>query len=138
MAGRHLATSRFRTAWTRGVLTGSPPISVPPEIRGLKIMAQRRRNRTGVACLHPGERRCRRFVTSNPSAGIHCVNEQDAAHLLDRVWVRLRRVSGADDIFGIDAFEMRARILDDTIIAAFDRPVTGNRDDRGRVDTRGT
>jgi hypothetical protein len=63
------------------------------------------------------------------------VQQRDAAHLLDRVRVRLRRVSGADDVFGVDTFEMRARILDDTIIAAFDRTVAGNRDDRVRVNT---
>src|ERR1700751_6354706 len=32
---------------------------------------------------------------------------------------------------------MRARIFDDTVVAAFDRPIAGNRNDRMRVDTGG-
>jgi len=62
------------------------------------------------------------------------VKQEDAPHLLDRVRVRLGRVGGADDVFGIDAGEMRARIFDDTIVAARDRPVAGNRNDRMSVD----
>jgi hypothetical protein len=46
-------------------------------------------------------------------------------------------VSGTDDVFGIDAFKMRARIFDDIVVAAFDRPIAGNRDDRMRMDTGG-
>ncbi len=42
-------------------------------------------------------------------------------------------MSGADEIFGIDAVEMRARILDDAVVAALDRPIAGNRDNRMRV-----
>src|SRR6516165_5094332 len=65
------------------------------------------------------------------------MKQQDATHLFDRVRVRLRRVSGADDVLGIHTVEMRARIFDDTVVAAFDRPIAFNRDDRMRVDTRG-
>jgi len=63
------------------------------------------------------------------------VEQQNAANLLDRIRVRLRRVRGTDDVFRIDAIEMRARILDDTVVAALDRPIAGNRDDRMRMDT---
>ena len=63
------------------------------------------------------------------------MQQQDAAHFFDRVRVRLCRVSGADDVFGIDLIEMRARIFDDAVIAALDRPVAGNRNDRVRVNT---
>jgi hypothetical protein len=65
------------------------------------------------------------------------VKKQNAAYLLDRARVRLRRVSGTDNIFGIDAVEMRARIFDDTVVAALDRPIAGNRDDRMCMDTGG-
>jgi len=42
-------------------------------------------------------------------------------------------MSGADDVFGIDPVEVRARIFDDTVIAVLDRPVAGDRNDRLRV-----
>src|ERR1700756_2019459 len=42
-------------------------------------------------------------------------------------------MSGADDVFGIDTVEMRARIFDDTVIAALDRSVAGDRNDRVRM-----
>jgi hypothetical protein len=61
------------------------------------------------------------------------VKQQDASHFLDGVGVRLHRVSGADDVFGIDAVEMRDRIFNDAIVAVFDRPVAGDRDNRMRV-----
>jgi len=65
------------------------------------------------------------------------MKQQDATYFLDRVWVRLHRVCGAHNVLGVDAIEMRTRILDDTVVAAFDRAVTGNRDDRVRVDAGG-
>ena len=65
------------------------------------------------------------------------VKQEDPAYLLDRVRVRLRGVARADDVFGIDTVEMRARILDDTVVAALDGPVAGNSNDRMRVDARG-
>src|SRR6267378_2935514 len=78
-----------------------------------------------------------RLIAGHPPASVRRVKLQDAAHLLDRVWVRLRRVSGADDVLGIDAVEMRARIFDDAVVATLDRPAAGNGDDRVCVDTGG-
>ena len=88
--------------------------------------------------LHPGAGGSRLLAARYPPANVRRVEQQNAANLLDRVRVRLRRVSGTDDVFGVDALEMRARILDDTVVAAFDRPIAGNRDDRMRMDTGGT
>src|SRR5215472_19243240 len=87
-------------------------------------------------CLHPDARRRQRVAAGNPRANVARVKHQDAPHLLDRVRVRLCRVAGVDDVFGIYTVEMRARIFDDTVIAALDRPTAFNRDDRMRVDTR--
>src|SRR6516164_2812487 len=80
--------------------------------------------------LHPGARRRQRVVAGNPCADFGRVKQQDAAHFLDRVRVRLRRVTGTDDVFGIHTVEVRARIFDDTVVAALDRPIAFNRDDR--------
>src|SRR6267154_410132 len=74
-----------------------------------------------------------RLIAWHPPASVRRVKLQNAAHLLDRVRVRLRRVSGADDVLGIDAVEMRARIFDDAVVAALDWSIAGNRDNRMRV-----
>ena len=79
----------------------------------------------------------RRLAAGHPPASIRRVKQEDPTHLLDRVRVRLRGVARADDVFGIDTVEMRARILDDTVVAALDRPVAGNSNDRMRVDAGG-
>src|SRR5260221_2688781 len=76
----------------------------------------------------------RLLAAGDPGTSIGGVEQEDASHLLDRVWIRLRRVPGADNVLGVDAFEMRAAVLDDAIVAALDRPVAVDRDDRMRVD----
>ena len=72
--------------------------------------------------LRPGAGGSRLLAAGYPPANIRRVDQQNAAHILDRVRVRLRRVSGTNDVFGIDAFEMRARIFDDTVVAASTGP----------------
>ena len=45
---------------------------------------------------------------------------------------------GPDDVFGLDAIEMRALVFDDAIVAILDRPLVGDRDDRIRMDAGAT
>ena len=118
-------------------ICGSVSQSIPALSRSLAAHKIRRNNLQLAQCqrLHPSARRWHRVAAGNPRADLGCVKQQDAAHLLDRVRVRLYRVSGADDVFGIHTVEMRARIFDDTVVAALDRPIAFNRDDRMRVDT---
>src|SRR5215470_13486968 len=71
--------------------------------RNSLLLTQRQR-------LHPAARRRQRVVAGYPRADLGSVKQQDAAHLLDRVRVRLRRVTGPDDVLGIHTIEMRAGI----------------------------
>jgi hypothetical protein len=47
-------------------------------------------------------------------------------------------VAGADDVFGLDAVEVPALVLDNAIVAGLDRPVAGARNDRIRMDAGAT
>src|SRR6516162_9652265 len=100
-------------------ICGSVSQSIPALSRSLAAHKIRRNNLQLAQCqrLHPSARRWHRVAAGNPRADLGCVKQQDAAHLLDRVRVRLYRVSGADDVFGIHTVEMRARIFDDTVVA---------------------
>ena len=113
-------------------MTTRLPVSLPSERRTFS-----RRLGSGVDASIPVRDCGRRLAAGHPPASIRRVKQEDPTHLLDRVRVRLRGVARADDVFGIDTVEMRARILDDTVVAALDRPVAGNSNDRMRVDAGG-
>src|SRR5689334_19793688 len=77
----------------------------------------------------------RRLVAAgDPGTCFGGMEQEDPPHLLDRVWIRLRRVPGADDVLGFDTGEMRALVLDDPVVAVLDRPVAVHRDDRMCMD----
>src|SRR5262245_3099654 len=52
------------------------------------------------------------------------VEQQNAAHFLDRVGIALRRMAGLHDEFGLDRFDVSGGILDHAIIPLLDRPIT--------------
>jgi hypothetical protein len=114
------------------LMTTRLPVSLPSERRTFS-----RRLGSGVDASIPVRDCGRRLAAGHPPASVRRVKQEDPAYLLDRVRVRLRGVARADDVFGIDTVEMRARILDDTVVAALDGPVAGNSNDRMRVDARG-
>ena len=63
------------------------------------------------------------------------VLDQDPFDLLDCIWVRLGRVTGADNLFRLDSFDMRAFVGDHAIRSAYQRTLAEHRDDRVRSNT---
>jgi len=61
------------------------------------------------------------------------VQAQDAPHFVHRERMALHGVPGSDHQLGLHALDVRARILDDAIVAILDRPRSLDRDDRVRV-----
>jgi hypothetical protein len=65
------------------------------------------------------------------------VKEKNTSNLLDRVGIGLRRMSGPDDIFRLDALDMRVLVLDDAVVADLDGAIAAHGDDRVGLDPFG-
>ena len=55
--------------------------------------------------------------------------QQNAAHFLNGVWIRLTGVARAHDELRLDAIDVRAVLLDDAVVAVLDRAGAVDGDD---------